>query len=82
MQPLPRETLLKLADRFDEVAMPLLTASLMTSRGLALHLRRHILIHIRKSTMLAMKKEDQNRIKRGDASVNKDELIIISQEGF
>ena len=32
---LPRESLIKLADRFDEVALPLLTAGLMTSQGLA-----------------------------------------------
>lgn len=31
----PRESLIKLVDRFDEVALPLLTACLMTSRGLA-----------------------------------------------
>ena len=35
----PRESLVKLADRFDEVAEPLLTAGLMTTRGLALNLR-------------------------------------------
>ena len=34
-KPVPRETVLKLADRFDEVAQPLLTAGLMTSKGLA-----------------------------------------------
>lgn len=32
--------------------------------------------------MLATKRQDQKHIKRGDASVNKDELIIIAQEGF
>ena len=35
---LPRESLIKLADRFDEVSLPLLTAGLMTSRGPALTL--------------------------------------------
>ena len=52
--PLPRESLIKMADRFDEVALPLLTAGLMTPRGLALNLRRHIPIHIRRSTLTAM----------------------------
>ena len=35
----PRESLVRLADRFDEVADPLLRANLMTTRGLALILR-------------------------------------------
>ena len=48
-KPIPRETLLKLADRFDEAAQPLLTAGLMTSRGLALTLRQHLPAHIRKN---------------------------------
>ena len=47
--PHPRESLLKLADRFVEVAIHLLTAGLMTSRGLALTLRRHIPIHIKRA---------------------------------
>ena len=64
-KPVPRETLLKLADRFDEVAQPLLTAGLMTSRGLALTLRRHLPAHIRKSTISAMLREDKKRT-RGD----------------
>ena len=37
----PKESLVKLADRFDEVAEPLLTAGLMTTSGLALNLREH-----------------------------------------
>ena len=83
-KPFPRETLLKLADRFDEVAIPLLTAGLMTSRGLALTLRQHLPIHIRKATLLAMKAEDKKRIRRGDALINKDELMKMAQaeEGF
>ena len=83
-KPFPRETLLKLADRFDEVAIPLLTACLMTSRGLALTLRQHLPIHIRKATLLAMKAEDKKRIRRGDALINKDELMKMAQaeKGF
>ena len=53
-KPHPLESLLKMADRFDEVAIPLLTAGLMTSRGLALTLRRHIRAHIRRATLNAM----------------------------
>ena len=58
--------LLKLVDLFDEVAVLLLTAGLMTSRGVALNLRGHVPSHIRKSTMAAMKREDQDekRIRR------------------
>ena len=35
----PRESLIRLPDRFDEVAEPLLSAGLVTTRGLALNLR-------------------------------------------
>ena len=81
---LPRESLIKLADRFDEVALPLLTAGLMTSRGLALTLRRHIPVHIRKATLQAMMREDERRFERGVLLVDKDELMAIAQrkEGF
>ena len=81
---MPRETLLKLADRFDEVAQPLFTAGLMTSIGLALTLRRHLPAHIRKSTISAMLREDKKRT-RGDLPLlDKDELIELAQqeEGF
>ena len=71
-QPLPRETLLKLPDRFDEVAVPLLNVGLMTSRGLALNLRQHIPYHIGKATMAAMTREDTKRVKKGKPLVDKD----------
>ena len=76
--------MIKLADRFDEVALPLLTAGLMTSRGLALTLRRHIPIHIRRNTLNAMMREDERRFERGVLLVDKDELMAIAQrtEGF
>ena len=76
---LPRESLIKLADKFDEVALPLLTAGLMTSRGLALTLRRHIPIHIRRTTLTAMMREDERRFERGALLVDKDELMAIAQ---
>lgn len=47
----PCESLLKLDDRFDEVVIPLLTASLMTCRRLALSHRQHLPIHIQKATV-------------------------------
>ena len=81
---LPRESLIKLTDWFDEVALPLLTAGLMTSRGLALTLRRHIPMHIRRTTLNAMMREDERRFERGVLLVDKDELRAIAQrkEGF
>ena len=81
---LPCESLIKLADRFDEVSLPLLTAGLMTSRGLALTLRRHIPMHIRRTTLAAMMREDEKRYERGALLVDKDELMAIAQrkEGF
>ena len=60
-----KESLVKMADRFDEVAEPLLTAGLMTTRGLALNLREHIPPHIRKATRGAMMREDMRRFKKG-----------------
>ena len=36
---MPRESLLQMADRYNEFAMPLVGAGLMTSRNLALNLR-------------------------------------------
>ena len=76
----PRESLVKLADRFDEVAEPLLTAGLMTTRGLALILREHIPPHIRMATLGAMMREDMRRFKKGDALVDKDELLKMAQD--
>ena len=52
-RPFPCVALLKLADRFDEVAIPLLTAGLTTSWGLARTLRQHLPIHIQKTTLLS-----------------------------
>ena len=75
----PRESLIKLADRFDEVALPLLTVGLMTIRGLALTLRRHIPIHIRRNTLNALMREDERRFERGAPLVDKDELMAIAQ---
>ena len=56
----------------------------MTSRGLALTLRRHIPMHIRRTTLNAMMREDERRFERGVLLVDKDELMAIAQrmEGF
>ena len=69
-----------MADRFDEVAMPLLMARLMTTRGLTLNICKHIPAHISGFTMSAMHKEDKNRTRRGETLVNKDELIAMALE--
>ena len=75
----PRESLLQLADRFDEVAVPLLTAGLMTTCRLALNLRRHIPVHIRRSTINAMMREDEKRFEKGTLLMDKDELMALAQ---
>ena len=75
-KPHPRESLLKLADRFDEVAIPLLTAGLMTSRGLALTQRRHTPIHIEKATLAVTMREDERCFCVGELLVDKE------KEGF
>ena len=74
---LPKESLLRLADRFDEVADPLLRANLMTPRGLALNLRIHVLAHIRRSTLGQMLREDQRRSVNNKPLVDKDELLTM-----
>ena len=61
----PRESLIRLTDRFDEVAEPLLAAGLVTTRGLALNLRAHIPAHIRKTTLGMMMRQDMMRFKKG-----------------
>lgn len=82
--PHPRESVLKLADRFDEVAMPLITMGLMTSRDLALTLRRHIPSYIKRATLGAMLREDERRFELGKPLVDKDEKMALAQkkEGF
>lgn len=69
-----------MADRFDEVALSLLTASLMSSRGLALNLRRHIPIRIRRATLNAMNREDEKRFEMGQLLVDKEELMEPTQK--
>ena len=76
----PRESFVKLADRFDEVAKPLRSAGLMTTRGLALNLRAHIPAHIRKTTLSAMMKQDMSRFKPNLPLTDKDELLKLAQE--
>ena len=74
------ESLVKLADRFDEVAEPLRSAGLMTTRGLALNLRAHIPAHIRKTTLSAMMKQDMMRFKQSLPLTDKDELLKLAQD--
>ena len=76
----PRESLVKLADRFDEVAEPLRSAGLMTTRGLALNLRAHIPAHIRKTTLAAMMKQDMSRFKQNLPMTDKDEVLKQAQD--
>ena len=52
----------------------------MTTRELALNLREHIPPHIRKATRGAMMREDMRRFKKGDALVDKDELLKMAQD--
>ena len=73
----PRESLVRLADRFDEVRDPLLRANLMTPRGLALNLRIHVPAHIRRSTLGQMLREDQRRFVNNKPLVDKDELLTM-----
>ena len=75
---LPHESVLQLAEKFDDVAFPLLHSRVMTTRGLALLLRRHLPIHIGKSTITAMLLEDERRMTGGSPEVNVGEMLQMA----
>ena len=76
----PRESLIRLTNRFDEVAEPLISAGLVTTRGLVLNLRAHIPAHIRKTTLGAMMRQDLMRFKKGLSLTDRDELLQLAQD--
>ena len=76
----PRESLLQMADIYDEFAMALLGAGLMTSRNLALNLRQHIPSYLKKKTFAAMERQDAKRTELGLPLTDKDELIALAQK--
>ena len=76
----PRELVLQMADRYDESAMALLGAGLMTSRNLALNLRQHIPSYLKKKNFAAMERQDNVRTNLGLPLTNKDELIKVAQK--
>ena len=57
----PKESLTKLAQRFEEIAGPLVTNKHMSERHLAIHFSTHLLAHVRKKATSRMDKEDQRR---------------------
>ena len=57
----PKESLTTLAQRFEEIAGPLLTNKQMTDRHLAIHFSTHLPAHVRKSATNRMDKEDKER---------------------
>ena len=73
-----------MANRFDEVAIPLLAARLMMARGQALTLRRHIHVTLVRATLAAMMREDDKRFEKGALLVDEDKLMALAQkkEGF
>ena len=69
-----------MADRYDESAMALLGAGLMTSRNLALNPRHHIPSYLKKKTFGAMERQDAKRTDLGLPLIDKDELIALAQK--
>ena len=57
----PKESLTKLAQRFEEIAGALVTNKQMTNRHLAIHFSTHLPAHVRKSAISWMDKEDKER---------------------
>ena len=72
---LPKESLIKLSSRFDEVADPLLT-----HKHMALHFVNHIPAYIRWATVSETKREDKKRRKAKVPLVAKDELLRMAKE--
>ena len=71
------ESIEELTDRFEELSFPLLNAGIMTTRGLAVLLHRHLPIHIRAATISAMQLEDERRMKTGEDLINLGELLLL-----
>ena len=76
----PKESLTKLATRFDEVADPLIMHKQMTSRHLALHFVNHIPAYIKRVTISQMKRMDKQRRIDKLPLVNKEELLRMAKE--
>ena len=69
-----------LATRFDNLAIPLLNAHLITERDLALVLRKHIPVFLRKKTFAKMETQDDKRRIRGEEPSTRQEMIAIAWE--
>ena len=76
----PKESLTKLATRFNGVADPLIETSQMSSRHLALHFANHIPAYIRRTTVSEMKRMDKQRRKDNLPLVNKEELLRMAKD--
>ena len=76
----PKESLTKLANRFEEISGPFLSSKQISARHLALHFCTHLLAHIRKRATSMMDKEDMRRDE--DVlhlpAVDKDELLKMA----
>ena len=57
----PKESLTKPTQCFEEIAGPLLTNKQMTDRHLAIHFSTHLPAHVKKSATSRMDKEDKER---------------------
>ena len=70
--------MLDLATRFDNLAIPLLNAHLITERDLALVLRKPVFL--RKKTFAEMETQDDKRRIRGEEPSTRQEMIAIVRE--
>ena len=78
----PKESLTKLAQRFEEIAGPLVANKQMTNRHLAIHFSTHLPAHVKKKATSRMHREDE---RRWDADpklppVTRDELLKFAQK--
>lgn len=65
---------------FNQIAMPLESTRLMTSRMLALSLMKHLPDMVRVKTMGMMENQDRKREKRGGLKTNTNELMALARE--
>ena len=74
------EGVLETATRFDNMAIPLLSANLITERDLAFILRKHLPIFLRSKVFAKMDAQDDKRRIKEQETTTRHEMIAIAQE--
>ena len=75
---IPGEGVLETATRFDNMAIPLLNANLITERYLAFILRKHLPVVLRSKVFAKMDAQDDKRRIRGQETTTRHEMVAIA----